>query len=544
MGKKRTFPAKLILLLCIASLALGACGGAGSEKTWFNLPSIALKVGGDGDSVNILGLPVTTLSSIGLKDFVGTLDAGGIKSVEVRLGHNGVHVYVDDSELPYVYWDDESVSELATVLAGMDVNVDSALINVVRTFGVGVRLAISSQRPDFRWNGETSFNPSEAPAEMVGPLHLQGLAVDSSGAASLDGVSLSALGVPPLLDEHTLNLLAGMGAETLRISTTPNTLDIAMNGNALPGLAYDEESLAAGLEFARILLAEDPASLALVESYLPRLPALDLIVEISLTGTPVGSTVLGPLHVDVADDGTVSVLGLPLPPDVLPMDALAPLTDAGINRLDVQVSSDGVALAGNGTVLPSISWEAAGLDLIDGLMGGSGTVPGALGIVEALSADGPLSLLVTLPGSGGEAGTSPLEGHSFAAQDLGDANPPTLRLQVDVDNGMISSVSGLNLDDLGASDVALPANVLDILASNGVSSLLLDSSANNLTVHMNGASALSLGYDVAALEAVLALLPGLMGDGLADQAMLLDFVTAHMLPMIVAADADIAVSLN
>ncbi len=546
MGTKLTYRTKLILLLCVAVLALGACGGRSTGKTWFNLPSIALHVGDDGDSVRALGLPVGTLTALGIKDIADGLVAGGIKSLEVRLGYNGIHVYVDDSELPYIHWDEESVSELARIVDQMNLGLPASadtLLSLVRRYGMGVRLALSDDRPDFRWSGETSFTPSEAPANIVGPINLGGLAFDSSGAISLDGMDLSMLGVPPVLDTHTLDLLSSMGAESLRITTTPNTLDFAINGKALPGLAYDAESLEAGMAFARVMLADDAATLSLVETYLPQLPTLDLTVEVSFTGTPVGSTQLGPLHVNVADDGSLSVLGLPLGSDLLSADALAPLTDAGINRLNVQIdgTGKGVALAGNGMVLPSIvSWNDAGLDLIDGLAGGNGTVPGVVTLLEILSADAPLDLVLTLPGSGGEMGANPFDGHSFVTVDLGETNTPTLRLNIEVKNGAVVSISGFDLEAMGMTDVALPDILLTMMADNGVSSLTLVTLPNQLDVQLDGQTALSIAYDVAAFDAVM----GVLGDSMTDQATLLEFVSAELLPLIVAANAAVVVNLG
>jgi len=39
---------KIFLVALMASLVLGACGGGTTGSTWFNLPSIPVKIGADG----------------------------------------------------------------------------------------------------------------------------------------------------------------------------------------------------------------------------------------------------------------------------------------------------------------------------------------------------------------------------------------------------------------------------------------------------------------------------------------------------------------
>lgn len=542
MHIRQLFRAKLIVFLCLAGLMLGACGGGTSGSTWFNLPSVTLRIGDDGDSVRVLGLHVGALSSFGVKDMMDSLAAGGVGTLEVRLGYNGIHIYVDGAELPYVYWDEASASALAGVLthAGMAQMDMESLFALVRHIGVGVKIAGMNGQGTPRWSGETSYTPMEAPAALIGPLHLSGLAFDSTGALSVDGVDLGTLGVPPVLDAGTLQLLSNMGVETLQVTTTPNTLALTMNGAALPGLAYDEDSLAAGLDFARILLADDPATLELVETYLPRLPALALTLDISFTGTPVGSTQLLPLHIDVAEDGNVSVLGLPLGAGLLPADAMDIIQKAGIQRLDVQVSGQQVTLASNGQVLPSIALASSGAELVGSLVGDSAMVPGALELVEILTASEPLALTLTLPGNTVE--TSPLaSGPAFAAPDLGGLTTPMLRLPVTLDGNRIATIAGMDAGALGLGDMALPDSVLSPLA--GVSELSIHTRANNMEIRTDGDTALVLAYDVAAMQAVLDLLPALV-SGLEQQAGLLNLVSASLLPAIVDSEADIVIRLN
>lgn len=546
MHARRPFRVKTLLILCVASLLLGACGGGSTGSTWFNLPSVTLRVGDDGDSIRTFGLNVGSLSAFGIKDIMDSLAASGTDTLEVRIGYNGIHVYANGQDLPYIHWDEDSAAALADVLNAVALQSGTAgadahdLVNLLRFIGVGVRIQLTDS-PAERWRGETSFTPENAPEEIVGPLDLSGVAFDGAGNMTLDGVDLGMLGLPPLLDAATLQMLSSLGAETLSVQVTPNTLDLALNGNALPSLAYDTESLAAGLELARALLADDPDTLGLVETLLPSLPAMDLTVQVSFTGEAVGGTTLGALHVDVSEAGELSVLGLPLGADLLPAATLAPLTDAGVHRLDLQINGSEIALAQNGQVMPTITLHENGRGLI-AQIAGDPNVPNILALLDSLTASAPLELVLTLPGDTSDpAAASPLADLSFAPAELGELNRPVLRLPVTVDGGQLTSIGGLDPSALGMSDpIMLP---LGPLADAGIDSLTVKTTTNRMDIMTDGQDALSLAYDEMALQGLLGLVSAMTGGPLGGNAAMETFIMDVLLEMVVVADAELTLDM-
>ncbi len=543
MRARNLFRVKFILLLSLAALLLGSCTGGGSTgSTWFNLPSVTLKVADDGDTLQALGLPVSSLSATGIKSTMDQLAAAGTRELEVRIGYNGIHIYNNGDELPYIYWDEDSAAALAGVIAQMGVHVPVDLEQAfawLRKVGIGVRIQLADGGSADRWSGETSYTPSQG-LEPLAVLDLSGIAIDSAGALSVNGVGLDVLGLPPLVDAGTLQQLASLGAETLRIDITPNTLDLALNDQPLPGLAYDEDSLAAGLVLAQALLAEDPDTLELVNTFLPRLPELDLTLQVSFTGTPVGSTSLPPLVISVDDAGVASAFGLPLGADLLPADVTDLLQKANVTRLNLHVGSGNIAMAINNQLLPAITLHDSGVALVDGLTGGSGMVPGVLTLLETMTTAGPLPIDLQLPGS--DVSVDPLANIAFAAPPALDGPPPMLRLAVQLEGNRVASVGGIDVAALGMDDIALPADVLDLLA--GVGELTIQTSPNQLNIQLDGDPALSLEYDVATMNAMLDLLPALLGGDLMDNPALVEFIKNTLMPQVVGADTEIVLRMG
>lgn len=506
MRNRKGLRVRVLLLTSVLALVLGACGGASTGSTWFNLPSVTVRVGDDG-SLSVMGIPVGTTASTGLSAVVDPLQAAGTDTLEVRIGYNGIHIYLDGQDLPYIAWDEDSAAALATIIEAQSPGIGAdQLLDWARRVGLGVRIRMSDTRTD-PWRGETSYTPMEAPADLVGPMDLSGLAFDGSGVLTVEGVDL---GLGALIPAHIGDILSGLGAETISLNFTPNTLDLALNGQALPSLAYDSDSLAAGLELATALLADDPATLSLVESLLPKLPALAISGTISFTGQAAGNLVLPErIVVPVNADGTLGdVMGLPLgailTDPVLPTDMVGKLTGAGITRLDVGLSGLNVAAAVDGSAIPEIALH----DGAKALLASLAPLPdGTLELVETLTTAQPLNLVLSLPGDASDTTVSMLGGASLEAPAT-MAGP--LVLPITISGNAITGIGGPDPAALGLGDVTLPDSILGMLGDLGISSLTIVNSPNSLVIETNGASAVALAYDAATMNTLVGLLPALV----------------------------------
>lgn len=296
------------------------------------------------------------------------------------------------------------------------------------------------------------------------------------------------------------------------------------------------------MDFARLLLAEDPDTLELVTTFLPRLPALALTVELSFTGAPVGETQLVPLTASVAEDGALSVLGLPVVGAELPANVLDTLQRADIQRLDVNFSGESIALAANGTVLPTVAVEASGLQVLDGLMDGGGLLPDAVALAETLAGEEPLSLTLTLPGDASDPAVNPLAAHAVEPIVLEEGLIPFMRLDIEVEEGRMASIGGMNAALLGLDNVTLPEALLDLAADAGINSLALKTSANTMDVLADGQSLLALQYDEESLGALLNLLPAIAEDDSMND--FLAFAESSLVPLFVGSDIELVLNLN
>ncbi len=506
MRNRKGLRVRVLLLTSVLALVLGACGGASTGSTWFNLPSVTINVREDG-SLRVMGIPVGTTASTGLSAVVDPLQASGVDTLEVRVGYNGIHIYLDGQDLPYIAWDEDSAAVLATIIEAQSPGIGAEqLLDWARRVGLGVRIRMSDTRTP-RWRGETSYDPMEAPAELVGPMDLSGLAFDGNGVLTVEGVDL---GLGALIPAHIGGILSDLGAETISLNFTPNTLDLALNGQDLPSLAYDSDSLAAGLELASALLANDPATLGLVESFLPKLPALAISGTISFTGQAAGSLVLPErIVVPVNADGTLGdVMGLPLggilTDPVLPTDIIGKLTGAGITRLDVSLSGLNVAAAVDGSPIPEIALHDGAKPLLASL---APLPDGTLELVETLTGAQPLNLVLSLPGDASDASVSMLGAVSLEAPSTA-AGP--LVLPITITGNAITGIGGPDPAALGLGAVALPDGVLDMLSDLGITSLTIVNSPNSLVIETNGSEAVGLAYDAATMTTLVGLLPALV----------------------------------
>lgn len=551
---------KILVVALIASLVLGACGGGTTGRTWFNLPSAKVNLQPDG-SARVFGYnlgPVLPASQ------VQQWQSANIQRLEVRIGYNGVHVFTNGAGLPFLRWDQASMTQLQQILPKLPQVPNGQLIARflpwLRTIGLGVILNVppagGSAALDIpRWMAEGDITPETPEALAIGPLTIGSLTFDPEGNMLVEGVPASdlepLLGMAlPTLDANTLALLESIGAEAVQITVQPNGIDLSLNGNPLPSIAYDTARLT---QLGQVLPAfvSDPAMLDTINQVLPLLPATQATVAVSFTGEQAVATELAAVKIDIAADGSVRTLGFPVAgAGTVPAETVLQLQGAGVQRVDVSLQEKGLYLAANGQPLPNITWTGDSLATVAGIAGPMvGTsAESIMTLVDLATNVGPNVVLTVPPAEGAEALDVPAE-PNFALQPV-EASPTaaSVRVTAGVDaNGNLTMLGGITADEfsqLGISLPALPANLVTTLQTTGAQEIQLDTDPGTLTLRLDGADALMVNYDEASLLTALALATPLAGDSPLGVPAINQFVREQIIPQVPPANVNVILTLQ
>ncbi|MEM7128589.1 MAG: hypothetical protein AAF702_19810 [Chloroflexota bacterium] len=547
-----------IFTISMLALLLSACGGGSTGQTWFNLPSIPVRIQTDG-SVSVFGIgsgPVIP------PETVQQLQSTNVQKLEVRPGYNGLHIYANGEDLPYIEWDETSMGNLQTLLnslpaeqtGGAPIDQFTPLLSMLRQIGFGVSLDIppadgQSAMDIPAWSGETIL-AEEAPAESSLALSVGSLAFDENGSASMEGISLDSLGVSGVaLPPIAMEIFKAVGADKLSVATEADGLDISIGDLNLPRIAYNGSALERTLNLVKPLVG-DPSLVGTLENVLPMLPGADINLDVSLTGEPLAPTVLPELDVMVSEDGSLSALGLPLPGAAFPPDLLAQLQDAGVGQLDVDISPTQILIAANKEKLPVIEMDEGFLSTFVNDMGPAlgmdmGSMGGAVDIVQKVLANGPLKASVTLPGA--DLASMPAEVDMGFQAPADDLLPATIHLELGYTDGQLASIGGLSGESLGSlaeSFPELPEGVGTMLAGMGASQLQLQTEANKLNINIDGSTLLSLNYDVPTLINALNLAGPFLEDSPLGNPAMVQLLVDNILPYAPGSDLDITVNVQ
>lgn len=546
-AKRKFLP---ILLVAVALAILAACnGGGGQRRTWFNLPSLPVNVDASG-AASVYGIG---LGQVLTPDQVRLIQSLG-QRVELRVGHNGIHVYINGEDQAYLAWDDESAANLAELLKGIP-GADAAAqaIPWLRRIGLGAAINVPPAQGQPleipRWRGETSITPPAESAQRGEPL-VVGLSFDEQGSGAVGGIpgeALAALlGSNPLqLDPGTIAQLRSLGLGRIAVETTPTGLSISVDGKKLPGIAYDATYLQRLRRVLPAVLGGDATLEETLGGVLEQLPNLNLALNVDLTGAPTELSVPD-LPLRVGEDGSLEVLGLSVPGLALPAETLKPLRDLGIEHLALVLSTEDVRIAIDGQPLPHIRFGPDGLNTLLSIAGGQANLPKPLldAVTDAVLKDG---LNVRLALAGDPADVAVPEAPSFTPADLGNLSAPVIRANLTIRNGQIVEVGGLTAEQLAALDVALPAlppDVMRIFSDLGAQTIDIVNSPNNLSIQINGSELLSMNYDAASLAHLLELAqPYLAGTPLEDPAVM-KLVQDVILPIAPAADVRLHLTIE
>jgi len=535
---------KIFVVALIASLVLAACGGGTTGATWFNLPSIPVQLQEDG-TVALFGLGVTRLDPALVQQF----QAANVQKMEVRIGYNGIHVYANGADLPYIAWDAESLSTLQDVVRNAPNIPNGALIAnvlpVLRQIGLGVALnlpgAAAANLPS--WSGETTAQSETVdPAQVIGPFQIGSVAFDEQGNLQIGSVAGAALGLNgPLLDANTLNLLNSYGIDKLNIATTPNGISLSMNDRPLPGIVYDSASLA---QVQPLVAGFAPALAPTLDQVLPKLQNAQLDVALSFTGQPAGETQLAPVPVALNDDGTLTVFGTPLSSTpMVPADLLQKLQAAGVSQLDLEIGQDGIFLAADGQTLPTITWTPESLPTIASIIAplagvSAEMVNSGLALIEET---GAIKASVAMPGV---TATATEINKTLGTPDTSSVPPAVIHANATYSDGALQSIGGLPEGAVPGFPLALPPNVAGILNGLDAQAVEIATEPGKLNLLLDGSTALTVNYDDAALQKTLDVAaPFLTGTPLESPAMM-TLVREQIMPLVPAAELDINIALQ
>ena len=558
---------RVIALALFSVLILTGCGGGSTGSTWFNLPSIPVRVQPD-NTIKVFGINTGAAVPASL---VQQLQSANVQELEIRPGYNGLHIYANGEALPYVKWDEESMGTLQGLIANAPtelgipsslpfVGAPGDLLPLLRQFGLGVNLIIPAAEGATAidvpaWSGETTFTQEEAGETTFGPLTVGSLAFTPEGAATVEGTPLSDLGVNAAMPAAVMDLLSGAGADQISVSTQPNGIDLALGDQPLPSIAYDSASLGRVLETAKPFIT-DPAMVSTLESIVPKLSGADINLAVSLTGEPAVDTAISDIAVEVNADGTLSAFGLPLGSSpILQPELLAQLQAANVQALDVNVADNTLMLAVNKQKLPMIKWSDTSLDtfatkLAPALGLDSAQIGGGVEILRKLIDKTPIGAKLSLPLADGAAPVEmPTEvDMTLAPADLNGITPPTIHLDATYVGNQLDSVAGLSGSELeeilGSSLPPLPQNVVDILDQLEASQVQLVTAENQLLVNLDGETQLSLNYDAASLEQALKLAAPFLDDTPLSDPALMQFIVENILPLVPGSNLDVTINLQ
>ena len=547
-ARRKLLPILLVIVALLSAVAvLVACGGSGDVdsrgQTWMNFPSLPVNVDAQG-AANVYGIGIGQVLP---PDQVALLQSmGDAQRLEARVGFDGVQVYKNGEDAVNLLWNDESLTNLQDIVRqapGGAVVADN--LPMLRNLGVGVAVNLPPAQgaPVLavpKWTGPTAFEPS-TPANTTPPIEIGFLSFDPSGEALIAGIPASTLGIPLQLDAGTMAMLQQLGIGDVTVDTQTDGMHLMLNGKPLPVIAYNDSSLAT-LQSMLTPLLPDTATADIVNGLLPRLPGLDLNLNVGFNGAP-ADIKLPDIALKIGEGGALNAFGLDIPGVSIPTDALKPLTDAGIGSLNVKASGESIDLAVNGQQLPTINFTPAGRAAIAGIASSAaGVSPDLINKGLDILASQGLAASIELPGAANAAPPVTI------AAPPADIDTPVLRANIAVENGQITSVGGIPAGVLAALGVELPAlppAVTDLINSLGASTLSIQSQGGDgLHILADGEEVLSLAYDATSLGALWTLAKPFLGEAIAGNDGLVQLIEQTMLPLLTVSDLDVTINVQ
>ncbi len=328
MRQRRSFGWVLILSLLAMLFTAGGVSAAPTatplaqgEAPAFRLelPRIVVTVDKDGFP-SAFGLSVADLQRMTGVDMsmarvpanvLQIMAQAGVQHIEMVINGQGLFLFANGAPLPYIAWDQESLSSLVGALQAFQVP-NAPLMGRLAPFlqylsiSLAVQFplpegatAVAMRDPKSLFPVDVKAAQGEVPAEPSAKLYAL-VDIDAEGVPSLlglsvrqlqqdTGINLSAAQVSPTL----MAQLAAGGVQHVQLQTRPEGLYLYLNGKPLPYLAWDKAHLATLADLLPKIMADQPWA-PVAGQVVPGLQVADVRVTVRFP-LPAGAQEL-PLH--------------------------------------------------------------------------------------------------------------------------------------------------------------------------------------------------------------------------------------------------------
>lgn len=529
------------------------------------LPTIPVSVGEDG-SMGVWGIPLgaAALLPANVLDLLGNLN---VQKLDLSIQADGLYLALNQEPLPSILWTDSSldtIGEVAVELLGVAPGMVDVGLTVLRSLLATTSVGLSLDLPaldglTFSEEYDVAAPNFAAAPEAMDPALKIGAAIDRDGyVMSALGISLADLVglLPPVsLPPLVMDIVSGVGADSLQLTTSAGAIELLGDSGSLLTLQYDEAALNR-LVVVISSLSDDIAFIGTISEYLPHLPPVisnGVDVQLALAGQEAPETKLSSLPVEVKADGALAVMGIPLgSQSILQPQFIIDMQSLGIQRLDLNIIDASLYLASNGGHLPVISWTDQSMETLQQVVTELIPIPpGVLGVGIEFLKKTDIGVALSIPPADGAASVDVPPAFDVTAvrmepPDIDAEHRPVLALGLTLDRSEITSVAGMaasELQEYGVNLPALPGNISSILYDGlQVSELVLTSSSNQLNVVADEVVLLTIHYDspsiLRTLDLAAPFLPEDITNALADPNVNALF-TEDLLPLIVGAQLDV-----
>jgi len=298
---------KSLWALLIVALVLSACGPAMPSATGaktesgevFQLALPRLEVAFDAlGNPTVLGMKLSDVGAMLGQDLstlkmdpalINWMTNANIQHIEMRQTGDSLALLINGKPMPHLAWDDKALSQAMDVAALFLPGSENLFTAVKKFLPLVSRLGVDATLRFPLQKGATAIpladpsvalapvNPSKDPASIILKFEVK---YDDQGVPSvlgLSGYDLAALGLPlPVaIEKGVLKNIQSQNIQNVAFRAQPDGMYLYLNGNRLPGLAWDKQLLKNAAEaYAQM----NPASpvIPTVNMLLPMLDTLDI----------------------------------------------------------------------------------------------------------------------------------------------------------------------------------------------------------------------------------------------------------------------------